>query len=234
MEQTIGSSVLDGNDPLRGFPPFRLLDRDSGGRLAACARLRKFTARQTVLRVHAPADSVFGIVKGSVKITITSREGREIVLARLVAGDIFGEAALFDWREQTADVVALTNCELLELQRRDLLPALERNPLACLRLLELVCDRLRHSNDQIAELFFLELPARLARALLRLASGSAGTGAGRKIALSQRELGVMVGASRESVNRCLKDWERSSIVRLVQGWIHLVAPNELRQIADLT
>jgi CRP/FNR family transcriptional regulator, cyclic AMP receptor protein len=227
------SSAIGRRSLLDGFELFRLLDQDSYDHLASCALRRKFFAKDTICHLYAPANSAFGILTGTVKIILPSRQGKEIVLRRLAAGEIFGELALVGRSERSAEAVALTNCELIELQRRDVLPLLERDSRFCLRLLELVSERLRESTGQIAEISFLELPARLARALLRQAEWAGGPRP-RKISIFQRELAVIAGSSRESVNRCLKDWERAGIVRLDDGWIWLIDLEELAHIAELS
>lgn len=190
---------------------------------------------EIIFRVGSPGDIMMAVVTGTVRIVATSPQGKEIVLGDLKAGEVFGEIALLDGGERSADAVALTKCELLALERRDLMAALQRNPEACLRLLELVCKRLRETDERITEIAFFELPVRLAKVLLRTAGtpGAAARAANPKVALSQRELGNMIGGTRESVNRCLRDWQRRGIIRLAKGWIILEDTAALTEIAGL-
>jgi CRP/FNR family cyclic AMP-dependent transcriptional regulator len=178
---------------------------------------------------------MMAVVTGTVRIVAPSPQGKEIVLGELKAGEVFGEIALLDGGERSADAVALTNCELVALERRDLMAALQRNPEACLRLLEVVCKRLRETDERITEIAFFELPVRLAKVLLRTTVHAAGSAraANPKVALSQRELGNMIGGTRESVNRCLRGWQRRGIIRLAKGWIILENPAALTEIAEL-
>jgi CRP-like cAMP-binding protein len=190
---------------------------------------------EVIFRVGSPGDIMMAVVTGTVRIVATSPQGKEIVLGDLKAGEVFGEIALLDGGERSADAVALTKCELLALERRDLMAALQRNPEACLRLLELVCKRLRETDERITEIAFFELPVRLAKVLLRTAAapGAAARAANPKVALSQRELGNMIGGTRESVNRCLRDWQRRGIIRLAKGWIILENAAALTELAGL-
>ena len=64
-------------------------------------------------------------------------------------GEIFGEIALLDGKERTADAVAITASELLVVERRTFLPVLRRRPELCIRLLELLCERLRRTDQQV-------------------------------------------------------------------------------------
>jgi CRP/FNR family transcriptional regulator, cyclic AMP receptor protein len=188
-----------------------------------------------IFRVGSPGDIMMAVITGTVRIVATSPQGKEIVLGDLKAGEVFGEIALLDGGERSADAVALTNCELVALERRDMMAALQRNPEACLRLLEVVCKRLRETDERITEIAFFDLPVRLAKVLLRTAARPAASArpASAKVALSQRELGNMIGGTRESVNRCLRDWQRRGIIRLAKGWIILEDPPALTELAGL-
>jgi len=215
---------------------FHVLDDTTKRQLAARAQRRRYAVGDVIFRVGSPGDIMMAVVTGTVRIVATSPQGKEIVLGDLKAGEVFGEIALLDGGERSADAVALTNCELLALERRDMLAALQRNPEACLRLLEVVCKRLRETDERITEIAFFELPVRLAKVLLRTAvqpAPSAARAAHPKVALSQRELGNMIGGTRESVNRCLRDWQRRGIIHLAKGWIVLENPAALTELAGL-
>jgi CRP/FNR family cyclic AMP-dependent transcriptional regulator len=130
---------------------------------------------------------------------IPSQEGREIVLAVLLPGEVFGEIALLDGKERTADARAMTACDLAVLERRDVLEFLERQPNAWPRVVEVLCDRLRATDLQMAEVAMQQLPVRLAKVLLRMTYVEALSRPADRVQVSQRELGNIVGAARESV-----------------------------------
>jgi hypothetical protein len=140
-------------------------------------------------------------------------------LADLPAGELLGEVALLDGKERSADATALTKCELVVLERRDVVAFLEKRPDVCLKLLELMCARLRKSDQRMSDIAFLELSVRLAKVLLDRSSPSGRAGAKSKLSLSQTELASMIHATRENVNRCLRDWQRQGIVDLDERWI---------------
>jgi CRP-like cAMP-binding protein len=171
---------------------------------------------------------MLAVLTGTVRITAESSTGREIVLADLNEGEVFGEIALLDGRGRSGRAVALSACELLVFERRDVLAFLETHPQACLKLLETSCGRLRHADERITEIAFSDLSARLAKVLLTRADGASG---GPKVAHSQRELAMLIGGTRESVNRCLRDWRRRGIVHLSGGWIVIDTPTVLESIA---
>ena len=80
-------------------------------------------------------------------------------------------------------------------------------------------SRLRHTSEQVEDIVFLDLPGRLAKALLRLAGGHDTSAKSQKIAITQREIGQVIGMSRESTNKQLRDWERRKWIRLERGGI---------------
>ena len=207
---------------------FAGLDEEALRSLATHAQRRRFAAGDTIFRIGEPGQSMMAVLAGTVRISAPSPDGKEIVLADLGTGEVIGEIALLDGKERSADAVALTNCDLLVLERRDMLGYLERHPSIAVKLLELLCERLRRTDQQIGEIAFLGLPTRLAKALMRLSGGAAQA----KLALSQRELGSMIGGTRESVNRCLREWHRRGFIQLEEGWIIIRDPAALEELGN--
>jgi CRP-like cAMP-binding protein len=134
-------------------------------------------------------------------------------------GEVIGEMAVLDGKERSADGVAHTNVELLVLDRRDFIPFLEEHPRLCLKMLELVCAKLRLADEMMKDIGFLDLPTRLAKVLMRYAPAPNEPHRQFKLSLTQEELAEMSVGRRESVNRVLNDWQREGIVELKDGWI---------------
>jgi len=213
---------------------FRGLNAAERSDLVGRARMRNYRAGDTIFLMGASGDSMMAVLDGNVRISVPSPEGKEIVLAIIQPGEVFGEIAVLDGKERTAEATAMTDCTLAVLERRDVLSFLETNPTGWPRLVDLLCARLRHSDRQIAEMAFLQLPVRLAKALLRMAdmaAGLAGARAGARIRLTQRELGNIVGMTRESVNKCLRDWQRKGIIRIDDNEIVIVKRDQLEDVA---
>jgi CRP/FNR family transcriptional regulator, cyclic AMP receptor protein len=208
---------------------FRVLGEQERIDLAGHARPRTFVANQPIFHLGEPGFSMMGVLVGTVRISLPTPKGRDIILADLPAGELFGEIALLDGKPRSANASALTNCELLVLERRDVLPFLERSPTACLNLMQLLCGRIRRSDERMAEIAFFDLPARLARVLLRYPAQGRGRA---KLSLSQRELAEMSGSTRENVNRCLRDWERHGILELKDRWTIILKPEVLQAFEE--
>lgn len=209
---------------------FRALNEQERHELAAHAQPRGFAANEPIFHVGDPGQSMMGVAVGTVRISLPTPKGRDMILADLPAGELFGEIALLDGKPRSASAIALTKCELLVLERRDVVPFLERSPTACLNLMQLLCGRIRRSDERMAEVAFFDLPARLARALLRaIPQGHSRP----KLSLSQRELAEMSGATRENVNRCLRQWQRSGILELKDRWTTILKPEALQALEEL-
>jgi CRP-like cAMP-binding protein len=182
----------------------------------------------------SPGESMMAVLSGSVRISVPSSGGKEIVLAIMHPGDVFGEIALLDGKGRTADARAVGACSLAILERRDVLAFFERHPDAWLGLVQVLCSRLRSSTEQTAEVALLDMPGRLAKTLLRLAGIERGSGpAAAQIKLSQRELGNIVGATRESINKCLREWQRNGLVEVKNNRIAVKNKAALRKLAEL-
>ena len=183
--------------------------------LTAQLRPRQYRAGTTIFHRDDSGTALHVIERGTVKLMLTSPEGREITVELLGAGDFFGELALLDGGPRSASAVALEATETLTLEREAFVALLAAHPQAALRLLGVLGERLRRADDLIGDLLFLDLPGRLAKQLLALAEerGSA-TPRGVRIdlRLSQSELAAMVGATRESVNRCLNAYAERGIL----------------------
>jgi CRP-like cAMP-binding protein len=100
-----------------------------------------------------------------------------------------------------------------------------------MKLIEVVCSRLRRTSEQVEDIVFLGLPERLAKALLRLHASSAANPE-NAIRITQRDLSQMVGASRESANKLLRDWQRRGWLKLRRGGLKLVSPKALAAIVS--
>jgi CRP/FNR family cyclic AMP-dependent transcriptional regulator len=209
---------------------FRQLSADQRNALVRTAHLRTLAAGDTIFLMGDPGDSMMALLAGTVRISAPSSDGKEITLGLMQPGEFFGELALLDGNERSADAKAMTDCTLAILNRRDVLQFLDRNPSSWLNLVEILCERLRRTTVQIIEVALLELPIRLAKALLRLSA--VGGGAATPVKLSQRELGNIVGATRESVNKCMREWQRSNIIRIDGNSITVLDRPSLQSIAD--
>jgi CRP/FNR family cyclic AMP-dependent transcriptional regulator len=224
------TGALDRKAILRDHSLFSGLPAEIIDRLSAHAIAKDIKAGATIFSKGEPGQSMFAVLRGTVKICAPSADGKDAVFNFIAEGGIFGEIALLDGHPRTADAIAATSCELLMIDRRDFLPLLRSYPELAVRIIDVLCARLRQTSEQVEDIVFLDLPHRLAKALLRLSGDKAPTGG--KIAITQQEVGDVIGMSRESTNRQLRDWERRKWIKLERGGILILEPAALKMLAE--
>ena len=156
------------------------------------------------------------ITHGSVKITRSSKEGREVILAILTAGEFFGEMSLLDGETRSANVLTLEETKVLALNRNDFMATLEEYPRISIQLLKELTIRLRKSDLQIASLTLSDAEKRIGLCILRLA-GEQGTIRQGHVKIKkfpfQHDIANMAGTSRETVSRTLVLFEQNGLIQ---------------------
>ena len=198
--------------------------------LGAYMKRRRWRRGSVIFAKGEPGTGLMAVLAGTVKISVLSADGREIVLTLMREGDIFGEVALLDGHPRTADATAMTDCELLVIERRDFIPFLRGHPDLTIQIIEILCSRLRRTTDQVRDITSRNLPTRLARALLQL-SAAERPDVARKIAITQHEISQIIGKSRESTNKQLRAWARQGLIRLERGAVVVLNSNKLSELA---
>ncbi|MGA9953164.1 MAG: Crp/Fnr family transcriptional regulator, partial [Bradyrhizobium sp.] len=180
---------------LRKHPIFSDLDAEAFEQLGRYAKSATLKRGATIFSKGDPGNSLIAVVTGTVKISISSPDGRTAILNLIGPGEIVGEVALLDGQARTADAIANTNCEIFVIDRREFLPFVRSQPALAMKFIELLCARLRWTSDQVEEVILQDLPGRLASALIRLTERHKATQGGRAIAITQQEISEMVGMS---------------------------------------
>jgi CRP/FNR family cyclic AMP-dependent transcriptional regulator len=199
------------------------------------ARVERYPAGRAIFAKGSPGRAMMAILKGNVRISTPSPAGPDIVLTILSAGEVFGEIALLDGEDRTADATAIGDCELLVLDHREFVPFLERRADLCILLLKLLCQRLRQTDQQFEEAMFGRLEGRMAMALVRLANNTPPNAKGGiALRITQQELAGMVGAARESVNKQLHVWQNAGKLRLGKRLIEIADVGALERLGMTT
>ena len=213
---------------LRNHPLFSDLPPAALEHLGSYMKTRKVEKGATIFSKGDPGPGLMGVLAGTVKVTVASADGKDIVLNVFHEGDIFGEIALLDGRPRTADAIAVSDCELAVIERREFIPFLRDQPDVALKFIEILCARLRHTSEQVQDVSFLNLPTRLAKALVQLSAEGPGRG---RVPITQRELSEIIGRSRESTNKQLRAWARRGWLKLERGGLTVLAPDKLAAAA---
>lgn len=194
---------------------FGQLDKADIEKLARLAVHSDLKKRTPIYLPGDPADKVYLLKRGVVKISYLSEAGKGITLAFLHPGDVFGELAVVDPspRDHLAEVYE--DATICSFSRGDFMAVMSAYPEISFRITKLFGLRLRKLSNRVEKLLFKSAHARLAQTLLELSQEYGvedARGTLLTLKLSQRELGNLVGLSRESVNLCLGDFKRQGLV----------------------
>ena len=209
-------------DLLRFHPFVGALGERDADALLKQAVTRRFQVDDVIFRKDDPGTGLYGVVSGRVVVVADSAAGKELILNVFGPGEYFGEIALLDGEGRTATAIAREPSELLFLDRRHFMPFLARNPDVTTHIIQLLCRRLRRTNDLMEDSIFLSASLRLAKQLLALVDVyGLKAEVEATFPISQAELGRMLGVSREIVARQLAVWRRAGLVEMQRGRITL-------------
>ena len=211
---------------LKANPMFAELDADELQRLSDLCDIRHLASGEVLFQRGDPGNALFGVRRGQIRIETGATDSSRLTLNFLGPGDLFGEVAVLEGQARTANAAAGEATELFVLRRDDFLSFLEREPKVAIRIIQLLCRRIRWQTERMEDAVLQPLPIRLARRLCALAEDS-----GSEIHISQEQLGIFVGAARESVNRQLQAWRKDGILDLQRGRILLQNMTRLNDIA---
>jgi CRP/FNR family transcriptional regulator, cyclic AMP receptor protein len=214
-------------DALMASAFFRSMKVEEVDEIIGFATERRYPRGTTIVNKGDPGTSMMAVLVGRVRVSNVSTDGREVTLNVIGPGEVLGEIALLDGKPRSAAATAIEDTTALVVERRQFLPFLLRNETLVERLLVVLCDRLRRTSSALEEIALFDLPARLARVLLKLAEDYGRPMPGEDgairidLKLSQRDLSMLVASSRESVNKQLRAWREDGAVDLIDGHIIL-------------
>lgn len=189
-----------------------------------CSTLQKFFKPRNYLKnsmiilEEEYGDLVFVVQTGTIKITRVNDEGKEVILALLGPGEIFGELAILDGEARSANALAQENCQLLAINKEDFLEILKNKFSVSFNLMCELAKRLRKSDQQIEALSLSDAEHRIGVSLLNLAEDMGVIRKGKVTIQNlpfQQDIANMAGTSRETVSRVLKILENKSMISKV-------------------
>ncbi len=223
-------------DALLASPFFHHLGIEELDQMIALASERRVPRNTMIFARGDEGSNMMAVMSGRVRISAISPEGREVTLNVIGRGEIFGEIALLDGRPRSADATALDDSLLLVVERKHFLPFLLRSPALVERMIGVLCERLRSTSLVLEEIALFDLPARLARLLVKLCIeyGRPAPGGGTRIdlKLSQRELATLIASSRETVNKQLRGWRDKGLVDFAEGYLIVRDARALERLVE--
>jgi CRP/FNR family transcriptional regulator, cyclic AMP receptor protein len=196
--------------------------------VVAVSRLRAFRRGQIVFTRGDPGDTVIVVISGLVKVVVRSADGGELTLAVIRPGGMFGELSIADGGPRSADAETLEECQLLLIPRETIQGICARVPAAAQALTSSIAATLRRLTDYASDLVFLDLPRRIAKALLSQAGDDDGV---IRLSLRQEELAHQVGGTRQSVNVVLRGFQKRGWIGLQDRTVTVTQPETLARFA---
>jgi len=207
------------------------LDTGELVRLSEITREKTYPKGSVILFEDDPGDSLFIVRDGRVKVVLVGEDGREVILGVLGIGEHFGELALIDDQPRSAHVIAMEDAGLLVLRREDFRRHVEANPKVAWSLLGALSKRLRRADDKIGGLVLLDVPGRIARLLLDFAEESGTELVERP--LTHQTIAQMIGASRETVSRAMRDFQDAGMIAVERRQIRVADRPALERRAQV-
>jgi CRP/FNR family cyclic AMP-dependent transcriptional regulator len=204
--------------------------------LARKLQPRSYHEGDVIFYMGDPGTGLYLVTRGTVKVSLESADGQETMVALILPGDLFGELAVLDGEPRSATAIAMEPVEALFLRREDFVDFIEHTPGMAMRVIGMLCRRLRQTDELLGDLVFYNVSGRVAKKLLELARTHgvhANGGVAIRLPLTQQELANLVGSSRESVNKVMRYFRERRYVSIDRRYITLHQPEQLEALVAL-
>lgn len=200
---------------LENFNIFKDLNNEGMQELRRITSMQDIPKNQPIYFPHEPSNAIFFLKKGRVKLTRTSNDGKEMILALVNKGEVFGEMAFLDEGERNDFATALDDCLVCAINKNEFKEFVERNPGLNVKITKLIGLKLKKYSERIEELVFKDAEQRVVSFLLRLADEN-GKQIGDEIFikpfLKHQDIAELTATSRQTVNSILTDLREKHII----------------------
>jgi CRP/FNR family cyclic AMP-dependent transcriptional regulator len=199
------------------------------GRFSSVMRTTKRRRGDWIFALGDPAESIYFLQKGRMKITGLSEDGQEVLHNVVGPGEIFGETSALLRIPRTTSAQALETCLLGEIYLKDFESLLTMYPELSVQLLKAVGMRLKKAEAQLVNIICNDVSGRVREALIDLMQSESSAADGPiRIKMTQQDLANLIGASRQKTSQALKELENLGMLRLMYGSILITHPRKLR------
>ena len=198
---------------LSSIPIFADMSVDGLDTLAGMVQYRRYPRGAFIVGQNETGSSMYLLISGRVKVSLASPEGKELVLNYLEAPTHFGEMSLVDAQPRSADVIAVSDVELLGIDSKDLSAAIQVQPRLALSIIATLSRRLRHTNSRLEDMAFHDATHRVMRVVLNVATAGFETrGTPTVQGMTHYDIATLAGTSRETASRVISALGRQGIV----------------------
>jgi CRP/FNR family transcriptional regulator len=201
---------------IRGSEIFDSFNTTELGRLLCILEELELPKHHVIFSPGMPADSIYFIEKGRIRVTRLSGEGKAVILALLGPGDLIGEAA-WDVGDHDSYAATLEESKVYHISREAFHSFIRENPEFGLRLIQILGIRLKQAHSRIEDLVFRQVPSRVARLLISLAESHGKVtpnGIRVEFPLTHQEIADLVGSSRVTVTQILNKFRTSRWIQI--------------------
>jgi CRP/FNR family transcriptional regulator, cyclic AMP receptor protein len=217
---------------LDSFDIFSSLDTSNQDKLKALLRPRSFRKNEVIFFKGDPGNGLYIIHRGRVKICVFDCQGNELIFTFLTKGDLLGDMAIIDGKPRSASAIAIEETDTIFLDRQEFERFLSSSPQACLGIINMLCQRLRRLSVQLEEISFLDVAGRISRKMMSLAKNEPSTTGEKAVcSITQEELAIIVGASREMVNKILNSFVDMNLISISRQKLTILDQHQLNRIA---
>lgn len=216
------------------FPPLATIRRDPWAPLKQAGQRRSFRNKDILFRAGDPADELYLLEQGQVRLFNNSAHGRSLTLSVVEAGDIFGEMVLFPGQRRASHAQALSDGSLYAVPRHLLERLLTSEPALALQIMENLGRRLQAVERRLGDLVFKSVPERLAALLVDMAdpAGRRGPGPTRlPHRYTHQQLADMINTHRETVTKVFNRFRDDRLLEFDRRSIVLLDMERLREMA---
>jgi CRP-like cAMP-binding protein len=217
-------------DLIKSIPYFAGLDQAELDSIKEYFFEKKAARGEILVFEGEPADTLFFVVNGVVKVFKTSADGKEQILQIIRPGDSFNDVPVFTGDTNLANAEAMGNVVLYTVNKADLAGIIQEYPQVSLNVIRVLSERVQRMVSLVEDLSFRNVTGRVAKVLLEYA----GNGADEKPRLTQQEMAAMIGTAREMVGRSLKTLEEEGTIRMERNRVIITDQDTLREVAGIT
>src|SRR3972149_10935552 len=218
---------------LENFNLLKGLEEGEMERLSKITTMQDFTKNQPVYFAKEPSSSIFFLKKGRVKLTRTSKDGKEMILGIINPGEVFGEMSFLDENERTDFATSIDSALLCAINKQEFKEFVEKSPELNLRITKLIGFRLKNYTEKIEELVFKDAPQRVVLFLLKIAENTGkiiGNDVFVKPFLKHQDIADLTACSRQTVNTVLTDLRKNKIISFDRRKLIIHKKDELQKM----
>jgi CRP-like cAMP-binding protein len=183
---------------------------------------------EIILLEGEPANALFFLASGAVKVFKTSPDGKEQILSIVRPGESFNDISVFDGGLNPASAQAMGQIHLYGISRTDIEEIITRHPQVAINVVQVMAKRVRELVALVEDLSFRHVLSRVAKILLEYASNASEP----RPRLTQQEIAAMAGTAREVVGRSLKSLEEDGVIKLESHRVVINNRSALQQLVS--